>query len=87
MTDLTDIATLLTALRDLLTSDLLDARSPFQGNAVELVTNALDDLTASGLVQADQVTNYNADQEVRSDLAHALFGSERCAQWARTGKF
>lgn len=87
MTDLTDVATLLTALRDLLDKDLIDARSPFKGDAVGLVDDALDDLRASGLVQADQVTNYAADRGVRGDLAHALFGAERCRQAVNSGKF
>jgi hypothetical protein len=87
MTDLTNVATLLTAFRDLLARDMLDARSPFLKQSIEHVQEALDELIASGLVQSDQVTAYDGDGEFRIDFTHALFGSDRCAQWARTGKF
>lgn len=86
MTDLTEAATLLTALRDLLELDPLDGRSPFRERTVEYVREQLDAVLASGRADRTQVTAYGADREVRSDLAHALYGSNVAANLARVGK-
>lgn len=86
MTDLTNVATILTAFRDLLHDDLLHGESMFRERSVQAVDKALRDLSASGLVRDDQVTNYGADREFRSDFAHALFGADRCIAWALAGK-
>lgn len=86
MTNLTNVATILTAFRDLLHDDLLESDSMFRDRSVQAVDKALRELSASGHVRNDQVTNYGVDREFRSDFAHALFGADRCTAWALSGR-
>lgn len=84
-TDLTNIATLLTALRGVLGRDVLNKSSMCRERTMRYVDTQLEALSASGLVVPSQVNGYGVVGEMRSELVHSLYGSDTATRLALAG--
>ncbi|MFT3716475.1 MAG: hypothetical protein QM774_11155 [Gordonia sp. (in: high G+C Gram-positive bacteria)] len=86
MAENTEAATILTAFRDILESDLLDADSPYRERSVAQVDAAIQALVRSGAADPSQIDAYNSVKEYRSDFVHALVGSQQAAYLQSAGR-
>lgn len=82
----TQAATILTALRDIVEADLLDADSLFRDRSVEAISNSIQALIETGQADPTQIDTYNSVKEFRSDFVHALVGKDRVVQLQRAGR-
>lgn len=89
--DLTNVATLLTALREVLERDVSQQhhmpREPLREPLMDYVNIQLSALYESGLVIPSQVAAYGSVDEIRRELIYSLYGADAAIKLATTGQF
>ncbi|MUL50056.1 hypothetical protein FZI85_29920 [Mycobacterium sp. CBMA293] len=85
--DLTNAATLLTALHEVLERDILDENHMSREPLMRYLNTQLTALYESGLVTPSQVAAHGTVDEMRRELIYSLYGADTALELALAGQF